>query len=92
MPGYNYDFWAVPYLLGKGLTADQIKHFHRIVRRLMRFNSGPPADDRAMSEQMRDLAELHDFFNRVRIAPSRYQSPGDSSIRLPDDIASHSPR
>jgi radical SAM PhpK family P-methyltransferase len=73
MPGYNYDFWAVPYLRGKGLTMDQIKQFHILVRRLMKFNSSP-SDARAGGEQMHDLAELEAFFGQVRLARPRYQS------------------
>jgi p-methyltransferase len=79
MPGYNYDFWALPYLLGKGLTVDQIKQFHIIVRRLMKFNAKPPEAQRATGEQMHDLAELEKFFGRVRLAPPRYQSPTETA-------------
>jgi p-methyltransferase len=83
MPGYNYDFWAVPYLLGKGLTLDQIKEFHVIVRRLMRYNAAQPADRTAAAGQARDVAGLADFFGRVRLAPPRYQAPAVSPVQEP---------
>jgi radical SAM PhpK family P-methyltransferase len=73
MPGYNYDFWSIPYLLGKGLTMDDLKRFHTIVARLMPYNAAPPASDQAAAEQARDLAALETLFGSVRLDAPRYR-------------------
>lgn len=41
MPGYNFDFWALPYLMGKGLQMPDIIEFHRVARQIMEFNDRP---------------------------------------------------
>jgi p-methyltransferase len=38
MPGYNFDFWALPYLVGKGISMSQLTEFHRLSRQIMEFN------------------------------------------------------
>jgi radical SAM PhpK family P-methyltransferase len=35
LPGYMFDFWALPYLTGKGFTIDQIKDFTAIAQRML---------------------------------------------------------
>ncbi|MCI0486638.1 MAG: PhpK family radical SAM P-methyltransferase [Blastocatellia bacterium] len=35
LPGYMFDFWAIPYLTGKGFTVGQIKDFTRIAQEIM---------------------------------------------------------
>ena len=32
MPGYMFDFWSIPYLMGKGLSPDQLTRFMRVAR------------------------------------------------------------
>jgi radical SAM PhpK family P-methyltransferase len=35
LPGYMFDFWSIPYLLGKGLTLEQITGFTKIAQEMM---------------------------------------------------------
>jgi radical SAM PhpK family P-methyltransferase len=35
LPGYMFDFWALPYLTGKGFTVEQIKGFTAIAQRMV---------------------------------------------------------
>jgi radical SAM PhpK family P-methyltransferase len=35
LPGYMFDFWSIPYLLGRGLTLDQIIGFAKIAQEMM---------------------------------------------------------
>jgi p-methyltransferase len=35
MPGYLFDFWALPYLTGKGFTIEQIKSFSEIAQGML---------------------------------------------------------
>jgi radical SAM PhpK family P-methyltransferase len=35
LPGYMFDFWALPYLTGKGFDIQQIKDFTRIAQRML---------------------------------------------------------
>ncbi|WP_329363107.1 PhpK family radical SAM P-methyltransferase [Streptomyces sp. NBC_00669] len=77
MPGYNYDFWAVPYLLGKGLTMAQLVDLHTTMSRLMAFNASPST---APAEQARHRRKLEEWFRSVRMAPPRYRMAQDRSV------------
>lgn len=35
LPGYMFDFWALPYLTGKGFTLEQIQDFTEVAQRLL---------------------------------------------------------
>jgi radical SAM PhpK family P-methyltransferase len=83
MPGYNYDFWAVPYLLGKGLTMAQVVEFHRLVSSLMPFNAAPPATRAASSIRDRQVAALTDWFDGIDVAPPAYRMPLDEEVAAP---------
>jgi radical SAM PhpK family P-methyltransferase len=73
MPGYNYDFWAIPYLLGKGMSVRNIVRFQEAVRDLMCFNSAPPAGALTAALQARRLNDLDELFAGIRLTPPRYQ-------------------
>lgn len=73
MPGHNYDFWAVPYLLGKGMTMPQIVQLHTIVAELIPFNTHPPRDDAAIALRERRTRDLAALFDQVRMDPPRYR-------------------
>jgi len=83
MPGYNYDFWAVPYLLGKGMSMSGIIRFHQAVSDLMRFNSGPPADRSERDLQERRFSDLAGLFTELKLEPPRYQ------LALPSEEKTH---
>src|SRR5262249_20680520 len=73
LPGYNYDFWSLPYLTGKGFTVDQIGRFLRTVQRLLPYNGAPAHADREAGRAL-GLAELERLFAEVRVAPPKYQA------------------
>ena len=35
MPGYMFDFWSIPYLLGSGMSTDRLKEFMRTAQGVM---------------------------------------------------------
>ncbi|MFI7020082.1 PhpK family radical SAM P-methyltransferase [Streptomyces sp. NPDC050164] len=77
MPGYNYDFWAVPYLLGKGLTMRQLIDFHTNVSALLPYNAADPANATEAAFRTTRLSQLTDWFKSVRLAPPMYRMGPD---------------
>jgi len=56
LPGYMFDFWALPYLTGKGFSVDQIKSFTEVAQgMLVRSFDEPLPDFRAEDERMRAI-------------------------------------
>lgn len=53
LPQWSFDFWIIPYLLGKGMTADQFRGFMRPMHRLLALEiaSVPEASKRARQEE-----------------------------------------
>ena len=58
LPGWSFDFWAIPYLLGKGLTLDQIQEFVTRFRNLLRLEFGEQDGDSKLAAQHSQLAEI----------------------------------
>ncbi|GIE99510.1 PhpK family radical SAM P-methyltransferase [Paractinoplanes rishiriensis] len=77
IPTYNFDFWALPYLFGKGFTQEQITAFLRAAQRSMRFNADPgtPAARAAAEEVARS-------FDGVVLRPPRYRMPRARPLRV----------
>jgi p-methyltransferase len=70
MPGYNFDFWALPYLIGKGITMPEIIEFHRLARQIMEFNDRPgeqPAPE--------VLDQMYHVFDGVPEITGKYRTP-----------------
>ncbi|MDT0529146.1 PhpK family radical SAM P-methyltransferase [Micromonospora sp. DSM 115977] len=76
MPMWNFDFWALPYLLGRGFSPEQVVRLHRLGRDLMVLNDGEDAGTAAR----RRVAEraLVDWYAGVDSRPSRYGSAAGS--------------
>jgi len=57
LPGYMFDFWSIPYLMGKGLTIDQIKGFVAAAQDLLilGFDDNTVVSTEQQDERMRDL-------------------------------------
>ena len=56
LPGYMFDFWALPYLTGKGFSHEQIQRFTEIAQRmLVRGFDGPNPDLTVEEAQMRTV-------------------------------------
>jgi hypothetical protein len=61
LPMYDFDFWILPYLEGKGLNLDQIKRFVNACGDLLSMEidvpRGKPITDRALAENnLRQIA------------------------------------
>jgi radical SAM PhpK family P-methyltransferase len=56
LPVYSYDFWALPYLLGKGLSAAQLKSVHAKAQVLLTANR-TPVDPSAASRDFIDTIQ-----------------------------------
>ena len=80
MPMYNFDFWALPYLLSKGMTQDQIHTFHRLGQRLMKgnFDTSSQAQERLRAAE----TALRSFFAEVVLQPAKYSVPPEYEERL----------
>jgi radical SAM PhpK family P-methyltransferase len=69
MPGYNFDFWALPYLFGKGIGLPEVVEFHRLARQVMPYNDTPgirpPADA---------LDRFYHVFDGVPPVAARYRA------------------
>jgi p-methyltransferase len=66
MPMYMFDFWALPYLMGKGMTLQEVVEFHQHAYRAMRCaiageNSAAP---------LNDIARM---FSKAELQRSRYR-------------------
>jgi p-methyltransferase len=66
MPMYMFDFWALPYLLGKGMNLQQICFFLKNSQRLLPFNDQPRS---VRAEAPNQLEEL---FEAMRLRPAKY--------------------
>jgi p-methyltransferase len=75
MPMWNFDFWALPYLRGRGFGVDQVVQLHQLARDLMRLNDSDPSDGR------RERAEraLTDWYAGIDVLPSRFGTAAASS-------------
>ena len=61
LPQWSFDFWIIPYLLGKGLTLTQFADFMCVANKLLAMNIAtvPEAQQRALSrEHMQSLVDL----------------------------------
>lgn len=74
MPLYNFDFWAIPYLMGKGLSAQELVRFHILAREVMNFNFvEEQADPSIATARQAAIAALEAFVNTLTLAPAKYQ-------------------
>jgi p-methyltransferase len=74
LPGFNFDFWALPYLLGKGFTLDQVRDYLRAVQSLIPYNDRELSHDQA-ADRDRALARLAALFDGICPAPPKYRIP-----------------
>ncbi len=51
LPGYMFDFWSIPYLMGKGFTVEQIAGFTSIAQELLVQGFDNEAPDTARQEE-----------------------------------------
>ncbi len=70
MPMYNFDFWALPYLLAKGMTLDEIIEFHRLGQELIAVTDAEGPPPAAAAELENRLFALVDHSD---LAPAKYR-------------------
>ena len=71
MPVNGLDFWGVPYLLGKGMTAGQITEFLRLAKPLNpAARVAPGVTAGALAQDEKRFAR---FCADLPLAPARYQ-------------------
>jgi p-methyltransferase len=86
LPLYGFSLWAVPYLMSRGFTLDQLVSFSHIVRPLLMSSlEEQPGDLAGVERQLGDLLRNSRITARSRgsrdVLPS--MSPRDSSPALP---------
>jgi p-methyltransferase len=74
MPMYMFDFWALPYLLGKGMELDDIVRYHQIAERVMRAQD-PEQPDREAAATAE--AELVDLCSTLHLQPARFTTTAE---------------
>jgi len=54
LPQWSFDFWIIPYLIGKGVNLDDFRDFMRLAQKLMALGIAylPPADRHRMQEEL----------------------------------------
>lgn len=72
MPVNGLDFWGVPYLLGKGMSATDIVTFLRLAKPLTTANVIDSSREAAAEAEHRYRA----FVGGLRLAPARYTTAG----------------
>ena len=66
MPMYMFDFWALPYLLGKGMTAEEIRSFLRSAQFTLPGAGRLPVDAAGHSE-------LQTLADNLNLEPARFR-------------------
>ncbi len=68
IPSYNFDFWALPYLEGKGFSLeDHAVTFHTLAAQAMRWNDQPGHPESAAA-----IDGLAHLFEQIDLAPAKY--------------------
>lgn len=72
MPMYNFDFWALPYLRGKGMSTQQVKTFLKLGYDVMRSSVFARDEDTTVTRQRVD--ELLGFLQSLDLKAPRYRN------------------
>jgi radical SAM PhpK family P-methyltransferase len=60
LPGYMFDFWSIPYLIGRGFTLEQVKGFTQVAQEILVKGFDDPKPD--ITNQERRLNSLFQGF------------------------------
>ena len=81
LPMYDFDFWILPYLQGKGITIEQIKQFVGACNELLSIEIGAPR--RGGSEERSSVeAKLRRISDQIRIEQLNPQVAFQSGARV----------
>jgi p-methyltransferase len=58
LPQWSFDFWIIPYFLGKGMSPDQLKRFVRGANKLLALEVANPPQSTKRTVQQAYLREL----------------------------------
>jgi p-methyltransferase len=72
-PQYNFSFWALPYLFGKGMTTEQVIDFHARCHKVLRFNHVDDPAARASTGADEATASLGALCSSFNLTPPRYR-------------------
>jgi radical SAM PhpK family P-methyltransferase len=74
MPMYMFDFWALPYLLGKGMSLDEVVRLHQVGERMMRAQQPNPTNPAAAAAAVVTAeADLIELCAGLRLEPARFR-------------------
>jgi radical SAM PhpK family P-methyltransferase len=79
MPLYNFDFWSLPYLHGKGFANHEIAGVLAGCHELMALNDSDPADEATRNVARRATDKIRNLMMSVQPAPARYRIPAGVS-------------
>lgn len=57
LPLWSFDFWILPYLLGRGLTIEQVRQFTASANRLLKLQLSTAADEEKAPRERRFIEE-----------------------------------
>jgi len=60
LPQWSFDFWIIPYLMGKGVSREELKEFMRIANQLLRLEVATVDSRERAHLQRRSLRQLVD--------------------------------
>lgn len=72
-PQQSFSFWALPYLIGKGMARSDIVALLRLLHGCLPRTTGASADHGTPAD--RDLATLRDFIGTLRLEAPRFTLP-----------------
>lgn len=58
LPQWSFDFWIIPYLLGKGISVDQFKHFMSEAQNLLTLEIASVPTGQKRTSQQKHLANM----------------------------------
>ena len=58
LPQWSFDFWFIPYILGKGVTLPQFKHFMEGANKMLTLNIQPPSEEEKQKVRQEALQHI----------------------------------
>ena len=58
LPQWSFDFWIIPYLIGKGITLDQFRDFMRQAHNLLTLEKASLPEQQKRSHQRKYLESM----------------------------------
>ncbi len=78
LPQWSFDFWIVPYLLGKGISLEQFKQFMNEAHNMLTLEIASLPEDQKRSRQQKHLENMVAGAKGWSQSPSAAQKPGEA--------------